>query len=218
MNNQKSCPNCGTRFDGRSNQTYYSSRCKTQAFRVSKSQEISRPVVQTSLSAVPIRSGMPRLDKTAVEVERLRLLNAERIKEMEYKELDRQRQFESDQQKRRFEEEREREEWRSETIQPMPVPAIDQSPILRRLDELSNRITLSKDHKQEDSEEDEETDTWGSWETPAIILGGLLLSAILFTGKSQPQPVKPTITPRPSPSSFNPSMPKTPVTDSETNQ
>lgn len=115
MKTEKTCPHCGSVFEGRSNQRYCSSRCKGAAFREGTS--FTTPGEQESDESlevpVPYRS---KVDETSLQLFGLRLDSTERMRQMELEELERQRRFEAEQQERNYQREQERET-RQATVQ-----------------------------------------------------------------------------------------------------
>ena len=176
MSTTKTCLQCGITFEGRPNKIYCSDSCKMQFFRQEKAVSIpplTLPKMASTTSASRANRSVP-VDKTTVELEKLRLQTNERLKQMEYDELERKRKFEIEQAKQRFDLERDQEEWRLENEPPAP-PNFDQTPILNRLDELDRKINQPKEPTSENTESEEEEG--GS---DLLVMSGLGVLGYLF--------------------------------------
>ena len=129
MSINKICPQCGSAFEGRSNQLYCTSACKQRAFQAGKTQRtlIPEPVsVRTEVIASP-----PVDPQTARVYKALRLDSLERMKRLEMEEREQEREFERDREEREFSKERERVKWdldlRKLDLRKQVEPPADQS-------------------------------------------------------------------------------------------
>ncbi len=190
MKTEKTCPHCGSVYEGRSNQRYCSSRCKGAAFRegtvVTTAEK--RESDESLAVLVPYRS---KVDETSLKLFGLRLDSAERMRQMELEELDRQRRFEAEQQERNFQREQERES-RQATAQKAELQqertTLEEK--LRSFEVLLAKPTLQPHTEEEADEEEPEAELSETGISPWWwVVGGLALLAMLNNSQPKTTPV-----------------------------
>lgn len=156
MKNNKTCPQCGTEFEGRSNKQYCSDKCKMEAFKQRQESE-NRNVIPAKEhdnhkgeeKAVQILNEQEKILKLELELRRLELLHLERQAEIHAEEKENERYFEIQKQEkdRKFELEKMRTLHEQEKATLQKAMEGIQNKLLKRTQEV--KLTLPLNLKEE---------------------------------------------------------------------
>lgn len=203
MTTNKTCPQCGEQFEGRSNQTYCGSTCKQRAFQVRQTEQGTLPKLSRVDSDSSGRFSSPMLaqpiSETDVELARIRLQQEESLQRLEYEERQREREYEAERQERQFQQEVEmtelrtqveRKQWEAERVRLNDeLKAKEQA--------LTGVTTPILDSDEESDESDGDGSAW-------LIAAGLAGYCIYKLATHQPpKPEPPTL--------FGSRLPKPPI-------
>ena len=182
MKTTKTCPQCATSFEGRSNQIYCASTCKQRTFQAGKSQRNAEPTSPSPALPEPLPVYPPPLSAQTVQVmETIRIKNAKRMKRLELGEREKLREAELKWEEREFDKERERAEWQREALKIQVAHRPTDTP-------LSGKPGAGNEKKAAELDSaDEGTSELSVNQLLAIGLGGLLLVS-LFRNQTPPPP------------------------------